>query len=70
MIVFSVDNRQIAFTPCGGHSASSMMVSSSSRVFASVTLPGPYTGRHLVLDVISYHLRDEYRRFIDSFKGE
>ena len=45
-------------------------VSSLNRVFASSTFPGPYAGRRLILGVVSCCSEEEYKRFLDSFKGK
>ena len=52
------------------HSASPTPISSSSRAFTSSTFPDPYAGQRPIPGVISYHPSEEYKRFIDSFKGE
>ena len=44
-------------------------VNSSSRAFASAAHPGPYAGRCPIPRVVSCRPREEYKRFLDSFRG-
>ena len=44
-------------------------VISSSRAFASVSFPSPYACRHPIPGAVSCGPREEYNRFLDSFRG-
>ena len=53
----------------GGLQGASVLVNNPNRVFASATFPEPYADRRPIPGVVSCHSREEYERFLDSFRG-